>query len=59
MLRILGSFFAVFALLSLIVHLNELTVVFGGMAALLLACDAARTYLLKAPRSVRSREPIL
>ena len=59
MLRILGAFFAVFALLSLVVHLTELTVAFGGMAALLLAFDTALTYLLKVPRSVRLRDPLL
>ena len=59
MLRMLGAFFAVFALLSLVVHLNELTVAFGGMAALLLAFDTALIYLLKVPRSVRLRDPLL
>lgn len=59
MLRMLGAFLAVFCVLSLIVGLHEMTAVFGGTAALLLALDFASTYLLKAPRTVRLRGPIL
>lgn len=59
MLRVLGAFLGVFCLLSLIVHLNQLTAVFAVTAAVLFALDLALVRLLKAPRTARLREPIL
>ncbi|HEV3513517.1 MAG TPA: hypothetical protein VGS05_17535 [Candidatus Sulfotelmatobacter sp.] len=59
MIRMLAAFLTVFSVLSLIVGLHEMTAIFGGTAALLFALDFASTYLLKAPRTVRLRGPIL
>lgn len=59
MLRMLGAFLGVFCLLSLIVHLNQLTAVFGATGAFLFALDLALARLVKTPRTARLRDPIL
>ncbi|HLZ43351.1 MAG TPA: hypothetical protein VKQ11_20455 [Candidatus Sulfotelmatobacter sp.] len=59
MLRMFSAFFALFAMLSLLVHLTEITAFFGGTAAILLALDFALPYLVKGPREVRLRDSIL
>lgn len=59
MLRMLCAFLAVFSVLSLVVHLNELTAAFAVAAALLFILDLALPHLVKGSRPVRLREPLL
>ena len=58
-MRVVGAFLAVFCLLCWFVHSKDLTIVFGGMSALLFAVDLAVTHLLRGARTVRVREPLL
>jgi len=58
-MRILGAFLAVFCLLCWLVNSTDLTIVFGGMAAVLFAVDLAVTHLLRGSRTVRVRERLL
>lgn len=58
-MRVLGAFLAVFCLLCWLVNSKDLTIVFGGIAAVLFAVDLAVTHLRRGPRTVRIREQIL
>ena len=51
MLRAFGAFLLVFALLSLIVHLNRMVGMFGAGAVTLLVIDM---FVAHAPRGVRN-----
>jgi hypothetical protein len=58
-MRVLGAFLAVFCLLCWLVNSKDLTIVFGGIAAILFAIDLAVTHLVRGSRPVRVREPLL
>jgi len=58
-MRVLGAFLAVFCLLCWVVNSTDLTIVFGGLAAVLFALDLAVPYLVRSSRSARVREPLL
>ena len=58
-MRVLGAFLAVFCLLCWLVNSRDLTIVFGGMSAVLFALDVALDYLPRGSRSIRIREKLL
>ena len=57
-MRVLGAFLAVFCLLCWVVNSRDLTIVFGGMSAVLFALDLVLNYL-GGSRSIRIREKLL
>lgn len=60
MLRALGAFLAMFWLLSLVVHLDELAHLFGGAALVLLAIDLLLASYARGMSTSRARmRPVL
>jgi hypothetical protein len=55
MLRVFGSFLALFGLLGVLVHLYGLAFLFGGSAAMLLVIDLLLTKLATGSRASRTR----
>jgi len=60
MLRCFIAFLGVFSLLSLLVHLNAMSIVFGGSAAALFVIDVARARISRTSRAAKMHgEPVL
>lgn len=53
MVRALAAYLLVFWLLGLVIHLNGLAYLFGGLAVALLAIDHLMTYSATTPRARR------